>query len=188
MNFPIRIFLGFLSIVCVSHTLEAQEIRLVHKEKEGKSRVIRVDKPVMVRTFEGLKFKGEFRSIDRENIVIGEATIPLEDIMTLAGNMIPSQKNRTVGLGMTIGAGLVLPVALYYILGGIAWAQPNGIFVGATLLAFDLLLAYAGTSLMGIYPRRFSTLNWQVEPINMKGTDPDELPLPLPLPLPRPTG
>ncbi|GAI19999.1 unnamed protein product [marine sediment metagenome] len=38
----------------------------------------------------------------------------------------------------------------------------NGIFVGATLLVFDLLLAYAGTTMMGVIPRRFSTLNWEI--------------------------
>jgi hypothetical protein len=70
---------------------------------------------------------------------------------------------RAGGIGLSIGAGLVFPVAIYYFLGGIAWGFPNGIFVGATLLAFDLLLAYAGTTMMGVIPRRFSTLNWEIE-------------------------
>ena len=188
MKYLFGFMVFFFCIAGTSQTLEAQAIRVVHKEKEGKSKVIRVDKPVMVRTFEGARIKGDLRSIDMENIVIGEATIPLEDIMTIAGTIIPNQKNRTVGLGMTIGAGVILPVALYYFFGGIAWAQPNGIFVGATILAFDLLLAYAGTSLMGIYPRRFSTLNWQILPAAEEEIEPEDLPLPLPLPLPKPTG
>jgi hypothetical protein len=163
-----------------------QEIRLEHKIKEGQSRILRIDKPVMARTFDGRKVKGLFTDIDRENLRIGEQSIPLEEIMMISGFVIPDGKSRTTGLVLSVGAGVVLPVAVYYILGGIAWAQPNGIFIGATILAFDLLLAYAGASLMGIYPRRFSTLNWEITPA---GTDQglpgmeEEI-----IPLPRPTG
>ena len=168
-------------------SLHGQEIRIEHKFKEGKEKTIRVDKPVMVKTFEGNKFKGNVVRIDEDEIVIDKATIAFEDIMTISGFILPDQKNRTIGVGLTIGAGIVAPVGLYFFLGGLAWAQPNGIFIGATIIAFDLLLAYAGTSLMGIYPRRFSTLNWHIstaEPLPEKV----EIPLPVPLPLPFPRG
>ncbi len=96
-----------------------------------------------------------------------------DNIMMISGFAQSYSRDRAVGLGLTIGAGIVLPVAVYYILGGIAWGYSNGIFVGTTLLVFDLLLAYAGTTMMGIMPRRFSTLNWEIE------LSPMQLPLPV---------
>jgi hypothetical protein len=91
----------------------------------------------------------------------------------ISGFVNSNSKDKAVGLGLTAGAGIVFPVAVYYILGGIAWGFSNGIFVGATLLAFDLLLAYAGTTTMGVLPRRFSTFNWEIE------LSPIQLPVPV---------
>jgi hypothetical protein len=99
-----------------------------------------------------------------------------DNIMMISGYAKSNSKDRAVGLGLSIGAGIIFPVAVYYFLGGIAWGFTNGIFVGATLLVFDMLLAYAGTTLMGVIPRRFSTLNWE---INIS-----TLPAPIPLPVP----
>lgn len=159
---------GFLlSILLFSLTagyVSGQELRIEHKTKEDRLKTIRTDKPIMVKTFEGRKVKGMFMGIDQESIMIEESNIPLEDIMTISGFIVPGREGRTTGILLSIGAGVVLPVALYYILGGIAWVQPDGIFIGATILAFDLLLGYAGTSLLGIYPRRFSTYNWNIVP------------------------
>jgi hypothetical protein len=137
-------------------------IRLEHKLKPDKSRTIRMDKPVMVRTFDGNKLKGMASVHPDGGIVLEGKQVAPDNIMMISGFVKRDSRDKAAGLGITIGAGVVLPVALYYILGGIAWAMPNGIFVGSTVLVFDLLLAYVGINLMGIYPRRFSTLNWEI--------------------------
>ena len=160
----------------------SQGIRLDHKLNPDKSKTIRMDKPVMVKTFDGTKIKGMATILGNEKLRLDGKEINLEDIMMISGYVERNSKEKAVGLGLTIGAGIVAPAALYYILGGIAWGIPNGIFIGATVLAFDLLLAYAGTNLMGIYPRRFSTMNWQV--VISHGITINPRPLPIPLPIP----
>jgi len=120
--------------------------------------------------------------LENEKLSLDGKEISLDNIMMISGYVERNSKEKAVGLGLTIGAGIVAPAALYYILGGIAWGIPNGIFIGATVLAFDLLLAYAGTNLMGIYPRRFSTMNWQV--VTSPGITVNPQPIPIPLPIP----
>ncbi|MCK4817205.1 hypothetical protein KA005_15655, partial [bacterium] len=150
-----------LSLLCLAGY--SQEIRLDHKLKPEKSRTIRLDKPVMVKTFDGVKSKGMLTILDNEKLILdGKDIIALDRIMMISGYVIRDSREKALGLGLTIGAGVVLPAALYYFLGGIAWGLPNGIFVTMTILVFDLLLAYAGTNVMGVYPRRFSTMNWEI--------------------------
>ena len=161
-----------------------QEIRIEHKRKPGKSKTIWLDKPVMVRSFDGVKVKGMITASENDKLIIEGKEIALDNIMTISGFVNRNSSEKALGLGLTIGAGIVLPVALYYFLGGIAWGMPNGIFVGSTILAFDLLLAYAGTTLMGILPRRFSTMNWEV----IFSPADTEVPVPAPIQIPRPSG
>ena len=163
-------------------TLYSQEIRLEHKTKPGKTKTIRLDKPVVVRTFDGMKAKGDVSLVDNEKIILEGREIKLEEIMMISGYLDRNSKQQGLGLALTIGAGVILPAAVYYILGGIAWGLSNGIFVGVTVLVFDLILAYAGTSLMGIYPRRFSTMNWKVI------TSATDTGTPVVIPLPQPSG
>ena len=154
----------------------SQEIRIDHKLKPEKSRTIRLDKPVLIKTFDGDNVKGMVSILDKNRLILDGREIPSDEVMMISGFVIRDSKEKAVGLGLTIGAGIVMPVALYYVLGGIAWGFPNGIFVGTTLLAFDLLLAYIGTNLMGIYPRRFSTMNWEI----VLSTAATAIPIPLP--------
>ncbi len=149
-------------LLLLGTNLFGQGIRMEHKINPDKSRTIRTDKPVLVRTFDGVRAKGMVRISGDTALIVEEKVIDPDDIMMIAGFVIRSPREKAIGVGLTIGAGIVLVPALYYILGGIAWAMPNGIFVGATVLVFDLLLGYAGTNLLGIYPRRFSTMNWKV--------------------------
>jgi hypothetical protein len=160
----------------------SQEILLDHKFKPGKSKTIRLDQPLMVRTFEGVKAKGPAAVTDTGTLVIEGKKLKPEDIMMISGFVERNPKEKAVGVGLTIGAGVILLPALYYILGGIAWGLPNGIFVGMTVLVFDLLIAYAGTNLMGIYPRRFSTMNWNI--LLSAGESGNSVPAPIPLPPP----
>jgi len=156
----------------------SQGIRLDHKMNPDKFKAIRIDKPVMVKTFDGTRVKGMATILENEKLSLDGKEIHIENIMMISGYVERNSKEKAVGLGLTIGAGIIAPAALYYILGGIAWGIPNGIFIGATVLAFDLLLAYIGTNLMGIYPRRFSTMNWQV--IISPGTTLNPIPIPIP--------
>ena len=153
-----NIFLLFL----VYATGYSQEIRLDHRLTSDKTKTIRLDKPVMVKTFEGEKIKGVASVKETGTLIIEGKEIALDKVMTISGFVVRSSKEKAVGLGLSIGAGIIAIPALYYILGGIAWGMPNGIFVGATVLVFDLFLVYAGINLMGIYPRRFSTMNWNI--------------------------
>lgn len=167
-----------LLILMVSGSAMGQEIRLEHKLKPDKSKTVRLDKPVMVKTFEGVKLKGVATVTETGKLVIEGKEILLNDVMTLSGYLHRNSKDKAVGLGLTIGAGIIALPALYYILGGIAWGIPNGIFVGATVLVFDLFLAYAGINLMGIYPRRFSTMNWNIQVYAAGNPIPVNIPLP----------
>jgi hypothetical protein len=177
-----------LVLLFLSQVVSGQEIKLQHKLKPDKSKTLRLDKPVMVRTFDGIKLDGMLILSESGNIILEGKEISPGDIMTISALVRPNSREKAVGLGLTIGAGVVLPLALYYFLGGIAWGMPNGIFVGSTILVFDLMLAYAGTTLMGIFPRRFSTMNWEVV-ISPADSD-QEIPelQPYPVPLPRPSG
>jgi hypothetical protein len=140
-----------------------QQINLVKKLDSTKTKSIRMDRRITVRTFEGEKFSGEWQVIDEDKIIVQGREVEKENVMMISGFVQPNSSERALGIGLTVGAGIVFPLAVYYTLGGIAWGFPNGIFVGATILAFDLLLAYAGTTMMGIMPRKFSTLNWEIE-------------------------
>ena len=155
-------------------------IRLDHRSKPGKSSLLRPEKTVTVRTFGGLKLSGPaFFQPDGRLVVSGKELNP-DDVMMISGFVKRNPREKAGGLGLTIGAGAVFPVALFYILGGIAWAMPDGIFVGLTVLAFDLFLAYTGINLMGIYPRRFSTLNWKIVPSATPVGENGAVPIPFP--------
>lgn len=158
----------------------SQEIRLEHRQHSSKSKTIRLDKPVMVRTFDGNKLKGMANISGENELIIDGNEVPLQNIIMISGYVIRNSRDKAIGLGVTIGAGVVFPVSAYYILGGIAWGMPAGIFIGFTILVFDLMLAYTGTNLMGIYPRRFSTMNWDITIPPAKNSDIHPIPLPRP--------
>ena len=172
-----RQILFSLLIILFSHSVFSQQINLVKKLDSTKIKTIRLDKKVTIKTFEGEKFKGEWQVLDDDKILVQEHEVKKDNIMMISGFVKSNSKDRAVGIGLSVGAGLIFPVAVYYFLGGIAWGFTNGIFVGATLLVFDLLLAYAGTTMMGVIPRRFSTLNWEIE----LSSQPAPIPLPLPV-------
>ena len=172
-----RQILFSLLIILFSHSVLSQQINLVKKLDSTKTKTIRLDKKVTIKTFEGEKFKGEWQVLDEDKILVQEHEVKKDNIMMISGFVKSNSKDRAVGIGLSVGAGLIFPVAVYYFLGGIAWGFTNGIFVGATLLVFDLLLAYAGTTMMGVIPRRFSTLNWEIE----LSSQPAPIPLPLPV-------
>jgi hypothetical protein len=172
-----RQILFSLLIISFSHSVLSQQINLVKKLDSTKTKTIRLDKKVTIKTFEGEKFKGEWQVLDDDKILVQEHEVKKDNIMMISGFVKSNSKDRAVGIGLSVGAGLIFPVAVYYFLGGIAWGFTNGIFVGATLLVFDLLLAYAGTTMMGVIPRRFSTLNWEIE----LSSQPAPIPLPLPV-------
>ena len=172
-----RQILFSLLIILFSHSVLSQQINLVKKLDSTKIKTIRLDKKVTIKTFEGEKFKGEWQVLDDDKILVQEHEVKKDNIMMISGFVKSNSKDRAMGIGLSVGAGLIFPVAVYYFLGGIAWGFTNGIFVGATLLVFDLLLAYAGTTMMGVIPRRFSTLNWEIE----LSSQPAPIPLPLPV-------
>ena len=172
-----RQILFSLVLIFFSHSVFSQQINLIKKQDGTKTKTIRIDKRISIKTFDGEKFKGEWQVLDEDKILMQEQEVKLDNIMMISGFVKSTSKDRAVGIGLSVGAGLVFPVAVYYFLGGIAWGFTNGIFVGATLLVFDLLLAYAGTTMMGVIPRRFSTLNWEIA--LSAQTAPIQLPVPV---------
>ena len=164
-----------LLLILSSHSVFSQQINLVKKLDSTRTKTIRMDKRITIKTFDGEKFKGDWQVLDEDKILVQEREVKKDNIMMISGFIQSDSKDRAVGIGLTVGAGLVFPVAVYYFLGGIAWGYTNGIFVGATLLVFDLILAYAGTAMMGVIPRRFSTLNWEIK----FSTQPAPVPLPV---------
>jgi hypothetical protein len=172
-----RQILFLLILITLSHSVFSQQINLIKKRDSTKTKTIRIDKKITIKTFDGEKFKGEWQVLNDERIRVQEREVMKDNIMMISGFVQSNSKDRAVGIGLTVGAGLVFPVAVYYFLGGIAWGFSNGIFVGATVLVFDLLLAYAGTTMMGVIPRRFSTLNWEIE----LSTQPVPIRLPVPV-------
>jgi hypothetical protein len=172
-----RRILFFPVLILLSLPVFSQQINLINKLDGTKTRAIRFDKKISIKTFDGEKIKGEWQILDEEKILVQELEVKTDNIMMISGFVQGHSNDRAVGLGLTIGAGIVFPVAIYYFLGGIAWGFANGIFVGATLLVFDLLMAYAGTTMMGVIPRRFSTLNWEIS----LSTRPAQIQLPVPV-------
>ncbi len=174
-----RQILFFLVLIIYSQSVFSQQINLVKKLNTTKTKTIRTDKRITIKTFDGEKLKGEWEVLDDDNILVQGQEIKKDNIMMISGFIQSNSKDRAIGIGLSVGAGILFPVAVYYFLGGIAWGFSNGIFVGATLLVFDLLLAYAGTTMMGVFPRRFSTLNWEIE---LSGQPAPIPPIPLPVP------
>ena len=176
-----RITIGIMLILLCCLAGFSQEIRLEKRSNPGETRTIRLDKPLTIRTFDGEKQKGLASILPDGRMTLEGKDYPVNSIMSLSGFVVRNSGDKAAGLGLTIGAGAILPLALYYVLGGIAWAMPNGIFIGATVLTFDLLLAYIGTNLMGILPRSFSTMNWKIDLFPREGEP--GIPLPLPFPV-----
>ena len=140
-----------LVLILLGQWVFSQQINLVKKLDTTKARAIRLDKRITIKTFDGEKYKGEWQVLDEGKILVDEKKVEKDSIMMISGFVQSNSKDRAIGIGLSMGAGLVFPVAVYYFLGGIAWGFTNGIFVGATLLVFDLLLAYAGTSIAAAY-------------------------------------
>lgn len=172
-----RHLLFSMALILFSLPVFSQQINLIKKMDSAKTKTIRTDKSITIKTFDGEKFKGPWQVLDEGKIIVNDREVKQEDIMMISGFVRSNARDRALGIGLTVGAGIIFPVSIYYFLGGIAWGFSNGTFVGATLLAFDMLLAYAGTTMMGILPRRFSTLNWEIE-LSTRSV-PIELPLPV---------
>ncbi len=138
------------------------QIMLVNRLNKTKTKVIRSDKPVTIRMIDGRKIKGDFYLEDENTMIVGSEKIILDSIYSLSGFVIRNSKEKAMGAGLTIlsGAGIIYP--LYLIIGGFGLGEAKALFAGITLLFFDTILAYAGTSLAGIYPRRFNMVNWGI--------------------------
>jgi len=155
------------------------EILLVNRLYETKTRAIRPDKPITVRLIDGRKISGEFYLEDEQMMIIGSEKIRMDSIYSLTGFVIRNSIEKAIGTGLTIFsvAGIIYP--LYLIAGGFGLGEGKALFVGITLLFVDSLLAYAGTSLAGICPRRFNMMNWGI-----RITHQSQLLLPIPIEIP----
>jgi len=138
------------------------QIVLVNRLYETNTRMIRSDKPVTVRMIDGRKIEGPFYLEDEWTMVIGSERIRMDSIFSLTGFVIRNSKEKAVGTGLSILSGLGTIYPLYQIVGGFALGDGKALFVGATLLFFDMILAYAGINLAGIQPRRFNMVNWLI--------------------------
>ena len=138
------------------------QIVLVNRLYETNIKMIRSDKPITVRMIDGQKIKGIFYLEDGRTMVIGSEKIRMDSIYALSGFVIRNSKEKAGGTGLIILSGLGTIYPLYLIIGGFSLGEGKALFVGATLLFFDLILAYAGANLAGIYPRKFNMMNWEI--------------------------
>jgi len=132
---------------------------------------------------DGRRLDGQWYLSDEQTMVIGDQSIPMKDIYSLAGYVDRDSKSKTLGTGLILLSAVAAVYPAYLIFSGFALGLPQAVFVGATVIFLDLFLAYAGASLMGIYPRRFNRLNWDIRvdfSLDNAYTLPGELPLPPP--------
>jgi hypothetical protein len=111
-----RQILIFLVLILSSHSIFSQQINLVKKLDNSKTKAIRMDKRITIKTFDGEKFKGEWQVLDEDKILVQEREVEKDNIMMISGFIQSNSKDRAVGIGLTVGAGLVFPVAVYYFL------------------------------------------------------------------------
>jgi hypothetical protein len=166
--FQISIILCLFNMMDVNSNAQPENIpssgnlALVNRMDSTKVKFIRSDKPIKVRMLDGRRLEGRWYLLDELTMVIGEQAIPMKDIYILAGYMASTSKGKTMGAGLIVLSALAATYPAYLIFSGFALGQPHAVFVGATVIFLDLFLAYAGATLMGIYPRRFNRLNWDI--------------------------
>ena len=156
------------------------QMAVVNRMDSTQIKFIRRDKPIKIRMLDGRKIEGRWYLSDEQTMVVGDQAIPMKDIYNLAGYVERDSKEKTLGTGLIILSAAAAAYPAYLIFSGFALGQPQAVFVGATVIFLDLFLAYAGASLMGIYPRRFNRLNWDIRvdySINSVIKIPGELPL-----------
>ena len=161
-NTLIILFIAFQAAAQqIPNTLNGQ-IVLVNRLYQTNTKMIRPDKPVSVRMIDGRKLEGAFYLEDEHTMVIGPERIRMDSIASLTGYIIRNSKEKAAGITLSFLSVLGTIYPLYEIVGGFGLGDGKAIFVGATMLFFDLIVAYAGTNLTGILPRRFSMVNWMI--------------------------
>lgn len=164
-----RIFITFILLIAAFQIVAQQiphsnygQIILVNRLYETNTKMIRSDKPITVRMIDGRKIEGPFFIEDERIMVIGPERIRMDSIYSLTGYIVRNSKEKAVGAGLSVLSILGTIYPLYQIIGGFGLGEGKALFVGITLLFFDMILAYAGTNLAGLIPRRFSMVNWMI--------------------------
>jgi len=156
------------------------QIVLVNRMDSTHVKQVRSDKTIKIRMTDGKRLEGKWYLSDEQTMVVGRQAIPMKDIYSIAGYVVRDSREKTLGAGLLIFSVMAAAYPSYLIFSGFALGQPHFVFVGATVIFLDLFVAYAGASLMGIYPRRFNRLNWDIRvdyPANTVYKLPGELPL-----------
>lgn len=155
------------------------KIVAVNRMDETRTKTLRLDRPVTIRLLNGNKMEGLCFIEDKTTIVCGTDRIDIDSIYTINGLVLRNSKEKAYGVGLSVLAVGAAIYPIYLVIGGIGLGEGNALFVGLTLLTFDLFIMYAATSLIGIYPRRFSVVNWELR-FEPSGQEllfiPDELP------------
>ena len=150
-------------VIAQSDTIQSfGQLAFVNRMDTTKVKFIRNDKPIKIKMLDGRKLDGRWYLSDEETMMIGNQAIPMKDIYSIAGYVERDSKDKTLGAGLIILSAVAAVYPAYLIFSGFALGLPQAVFVGATVIFFDLFLAYAGASLMGIYPRRFNRMNWDI--------------------------
>jgi hypothetical protein len=138
------------------------QIIMVNRMSETRTKTLRLDKSLTIRTINGQKIEGICYVEDNNTIICGSERIALDSIYLINGFVARNSKEKAYGVGLAfLSAGAAI-YPLYLVVGGIGLGDGNALFVGLTLLTFDLFIVYAAASLMGIYPRRFNIMNWAI--------------------------
>jgi hypothetical protein len=188
LKYSYKIFIVFLFLFIHPVFLIAQKeysnsngkIIMVNRMDETRTKTLRLDKSVTIRTIHGQKVEGICFVEDNNTIICGTERISLDSIYSINGIVARNSKEKAYGVCLAFLSAGAAAYPLYLIIGGLGLGDGNALFVGMTLLTFDLFIVYAAASLMGIYPRRFNMMNWAVR---MEPPDqglriiPDELPV-----------
>lgn len=160
----------FLLLFIHPYFIEAQKsysdangkIIMVNRMDQTRTKTLRTDKPLTIRMINGYKLKGICYVEDPTTIICGTERISIDSIYAINGFVARNSKEKTLGIGLgilSVGAAIY---PLYLIIGGIGLGEGTALFVGLTLLTFDLFIMYAAASLTGIYPRRFNIINYGI--------------------------
>ena len=156
------------------------KIIMVNRMDETRTKKLRLDKLLTIRLLNGQKVEGICYVEDNATIICGTERIYIDSIYAINGVVTRNSKEKASGAGLAVISVAAAIYPLYLIIGGIGLGEGNALFVGLTLLSFDLFIAYAAANMMGIYPRRFNIMNWGIR-MESPGQElmliPDELPV-----------
>jgi len=138
------------------------QILMMNRMDESRIKTLRLDKSLTIKMLDGRKMEGICSVKDEITLICGSENIRIDSIFFINGFVVRKSKEKAYGVGLALLSAAAAIYPFYLVIGGLGLGEGKALFVGVTLLFFDLILVYAAASLTGIYPRRFNTMNWAI--------------------------